>query len=130
MSTDETVEVITMTVDEDKIVKKMVAEIADSNEKFMGSHSQDIENFKRIVPVLLEKGIDYKKFISKKILPDDAIFVIVNNTFFILEIKIRGGCKGDHDNYRTADHRPSGDSHNNEGKGRNPQSIFQNTPGG
>src|SRR3990167_3911191 len=46
-----------MSVDEDKIVKKMVAEIADSNERFM-SHSQDIENFKRIVPVLLEKGID------------------------------------------------------------------------
>ncbi|MBI1935923.1 hypothetical protein HYS31_05770, partial [Candidatus Woesearchaeota archaeon] len=46
-----------MSVDEDVIVKKMVAEIADSNEKFM-SHSQDMENFKRIVPVLLEKGID------------------------------------------------------------------------
>ena len=38
---------------------------------------------------LEEKGIDYKKFISKKILPDDAIFVIVNNTFFILEIKFQ-----------------------------------------
>src|SRR3989338_4286183 len=47
-----------MPVDEDRIVKKMVAEIADSNEKFMGHQSQDMENFKRIVPVLLEKGID------------------------------------------------------------------------
>ncbi|MEK6828484.1 MAG: hypothetical protein AABX78_03980, partial [Nanoarchaeota archaeon] len=46
-----------MTVDENQIVKKMVSEIADSNEKFM-SKSQDLENFKRIVPVLLEKGID------------------------------------------------------------------------
>ena len=36
----------------------------------------------------LEKnGIDYSKFISRKLLPDDAIFVITNNTFFILEIK-------------------------------------------
>jgi len=38
----------------------------------------------------LEKnGIDYRKFISRKLLPDDAIFVIVNNTFFILEIKFQ-----------------------------------------
>lgn len=38
---------------------------------------------------LEEKGIDYKKFISKKLLPDDAVFVIINNTFFILEIKFQ-----------------------------------------
>ena len=37
-----------------------------------------------------EKGIDYEKIISRKLLPDDAIFVIVNNTFFILEIKFQG----------------------------------------
>ena len=36
-----------------------------------------------------ENGIDYKKFISKRLLPDDAIFVIVNNTIFILEIKFQ-----------------------------------------
>ena len=35
------------------------------------------------------QGIDYKKFISKRLLPDDAIFVIANNTFFILEIKFQ-----------------------------------------
>ncbi len=38
---------------------------------------------------LEENGINYQKFISKKLLPDDAIFVIVNNTFFILEIKFQ-----------------------------------------
>lgn len=38
---------------------------------------------------LEEKGIDYKRFISRRILPDDAIYVIVNNTFFILEIKFQ-----------------------------------------
>ena len=38
----------------------------------------------------LEKnGVDYKKLISKRLLPDDAIFVIVNNTIFILEIKFQ-----------------------------------------
>lgn len=38
---------------------------------------------------LEKRGIDYNKFISKKLLPDDVIFVIVNNTFFILEIKFQ-----------------------------------------
>lgn len=38
---------------------------------------------------LEENRVDYKKFISKRLLPDDAIFVIVNNTIFILEIKFQ-----------------------------------------
>ncbi len=38
---------------------------------------------------LEKKGVDYKKHITKKLLPDDAIFVIKNNTFFILEIKFQ-----------------------------------------
>ena len=38
---------------------------------------------------LKDKGIDYRKYITKKLLPDDAIFVIKNNTFFILEIKFQ-----------------------------------------
>lgn len=36
-----------------------------------------------------KNGINYKKYISKRLLPDDAIFVIVNNTMFILEIKFQ-----------------------------------------
>lgn len=38
---------------------------------------------------LAEEGIDYKKFISKRLLPDDVIFVIANNTFFIIEVKFQ-----------------------------------------
>lgn len=38
---------------------------------------------------LEERGVDYTKILSKKILPDDVIFVIVNNTFHILEIKFQ-----------------------------------------
>lgn len=38
---------------------------------------------------LEEKGLDYTKFISKKLLPDDVIFVIVKNTMFVLEIKFQ-----------------------------------------
>lgn len=39
---------------------------------------------------LLEpKNIDYKEFISKKLLPDDAILVLANKTLFIIEIKFQ-----------------------------------------
>ena len=38
---------------------------------------------------LESEGINYEDYISKRILPDDAIFVIVNNTMFILEIKFQ-----------------------------------------
>ena len=34
-------------------------------------------------------GIDYKKIISKMLLPDEAIFVIVNNTLFVIEMKFQ-----------------------------------------
>jgi len=40
-----------------------------------------------IYSYLKNMGIDYKNYISKKLLPDDSIYVIINNTFFILEIK-------------------------------------------
>ena len=38
---------------------------------------------------LESKGIDYKKIISKRILPDDVVFVIANNTMHILEVKFQ-----------------------------------------
>ena len=38
---------------------------------------------------LEEKGVNYKDFISKKLLPDDAIFVLANNTLFIVEVKFQ-----------------------------------------
>ena len=36
---------------------------------------------------LEEVGIDWRKIISKQLLPDDSIYVIVNNTLFIIECK-------------------------------------------
>ncbi|MGP1514926.1 MAG: hypothetical protein ACTTJH_03105 [Bacteroidales bacterium] len=36
---------------------------------------------------LESENIDWKKHISKKLLPDDCIYVIVNNTVFIIEVK-------------------------------------------
>lgn len=36
---------------------------------------------------LKEIGIDWTKIISKKLLPDDSIYVIINNILFIVECK-------------------------------------------
>jgi len=33
--------------------------------------------------------IDYKKYLSKKLLPDEALYVIINNTLFVIEIKFQ-----------------------------------------
>jgi hypothetical protein len=38
---------------------------------------------------LSEMNIDWSNIISKKLLPDDSIYVIVNNTFFIIECKFQ-----------------------------------------
>lgn len=38
---------------------------------------------------LEELKIDWKKLISKRLLPDDSIFVIVANTLFIIECKFQ-----------------------------------------
>src|SRR3989338_3048185 len=38
---------------------------------------------------LESRRLNYKNYISKKLLPDEAIYVIVNNTLFIIEIKFQ-----------------------------------------
>lgn len=38
---------------------------------------------------LNSRGVDYKKIISKKLLPDEAIYVIKNNILFIIEMKFQ-----------------------------------------
>lgn len=38
---------------------------------------------------LEELGIDWKQLISKKLLPDDSIFVVIANTLFIIECKFQ-----------------------------------------
>lgn len=37
------------------------------------------------------KGVDWRKHLSRQLLPDNAIYVIVNNTMFILEVKTQNG---------------------------------------
>ncbi|AQW88349.1 hypothetical protein CPIN18021_1566 [Campylobacter pinnipediorum subsp. caledonicus] len=38
---------------------------------------------------LEENNVNWKNIISKKLLPDDSIYVIINNTFFIIECKFQ-----------------------------------------
>ena len=38
---------------------------------------------------LSEFGINWKEIISKRLLPDDSIFVMINNTLFIIECKFQ-----------------------------------------
>ena len=52
---------------------------------------------------LKEKGINYQNFISKKLLPDDAIYVIANNTIFIIEIKFQSGSGSTDEKLQTCD---------------------------
>lgn len=35
------------------------------------------------------QGVDHKKIISKKLLPDEALYVIINNTLFVIEVKFQ-----------------------------------------
>lgn len=52
---------------------------------------------------LEDNRIDYKKLISQKLLPDDAIFVIANNTMHIIEIKFQSGGGSTDEKLQTCD---------------------------
>lgn len=39
--------------------------------------------------LLKEKNIDWQKHISKRLFPDEALYVIVNNSLFIIEMKFQ-----------------------------------------
>lgn len=38
---------------------------------------------------LKEQGVDYKNYISKRLLPDEAIYVVKDNTVYIIEMKFQ-----------------------------------------
>lgn len=65
----------TVTGDEIFFQKKKVAELYQKHKLY--------KNF------LKPQGIDYVRIISKKLLPDDAIFLIKDKTLFIIEIKFQ-----------------------------------------
>lgn len=43
----------------------------------------------RLYDFLQELGIDWKNIILKRLLPDDSIFVVINNTIYIIECKFQ-----------------------------------------
>ena len=49
------------------------------------------------------KGVNYKKIVSRKLLPDDAIYVIINNTLFIVEMKYQEGVGSVDEKLQTCD---------------------------
>lgn len=64
--------------------------IAEDVVRFRGQEVARFYTKNKLYKNLLEpKGVDYKKLISKKLLPDDAIFIVSNNTLFIVEIKFQ-----------------------------------------
>ena len=52
---------------------------------------------------LEDGGISYKEIISQRLFPDDAIFVIANNTMHIIEIKFQGGSGSTDEKLQTCD---------------------------
>lgn len=39
--------------------------------------------------LLVEKKVEWRKLVSKRLFPDEALYVIVNNTLFIIEMKFQ-----------------------------------------
>jgi hypothetical protein len=52
-----------------------------------------------------EKGVEWKSKISSKLLPDDALLVIVRETLFIIEIKYQQGQGSTDEKLQTCDYK-------------------------
>lgn len=39
--------------------------------------------------LLAERKVDWRKLVSKRLFPDEALYVLVNNTLFIIEMKFQ-----------------------------------------
>lgn len=79
-------------VDLKEVIKAIPGyEIADDEVFFEGQKVAELYRKNKIYKKLLEpNGIDYSKIISKKLLPDDAIYLTNGKTLFIIEIKFQG----------------------------------------
>lgn len=69
--------------------KKTGYKIKDDTIYFNGEEVARSYKKDSLYKFLKSKDIDYKKFISKKLLPDQALFVLANKTMFIIEIKFQ-----------------------------------------
>ncbi|EAL0007476.1 hypothetical protein A9452_05755 [Campylobacter upsaliensis] len=65
--------------------------IVDSNGRVFYDDELVAQIFKKhkFYNFLEERGVDWRNIISKRLLPDDSIYIIINNTFFIIECKFQ-----------------------------------------
>jgi len=64
--------------------------VSDDTVYFQGNKVAELYQKHKLYKNLLEPhNIDYSKIITKKLLPDDAILIIKENTLFIIEIKFQ-----------------------------------------
>lgn len=63
--------------------------VEGDNVKYEGQQVARIFKKNNFYKFLDEIGIEWRKIISKRLLPDDSIYVIINNTMFIIECKFQ-----------------------------------------
>ena len=62
--------------------------VADNSVLYNGEKVAEVYKKHKFYSIFLKKlNIDWKQCISKQLLPDDSIFVLLNNTLFIIECK-------------------------------------------
>ena len=54
---------------------------------------------------LESRGINYRKIVSKRLFPDEAIYVICNNTLFVIEIKFQAVAGSVDEKLQTCDYK-------------------------
>lgn len=64
-------------------------EVINGNVYFSGEHVARIFKKHGFYKFLDEQGVNWKVIISKKLLPDDSMYVIIKNTIFIIECKFQ-----------------------------------------
>ena len=71
------------------IAKQKKYTVKDCNVLYLGECVAHIFKKYAFNTFLEARGIDWRQHLSKRLLPDNAIYVIVNNTMFILEVNTR-----------------------------------------
>lgn len=71
------------------IAKQKTYTVKDCNVLYLGECVAHIFKKYAFNTFLETRGIDWRQHLSKQLLPDNAIYVIVNNTMLILEVKTR-----------------------------------------
>jgi hypothetical protein len=63
--------------------------LADGTVTYLGEAVGRIFKKSGLYKFLAEFGIDWTKILSKRLFPDDSVFVVINNTLFIIECKFQ-----------------------------------------